>query len=306
MDSSILNQSQISSLLREFITDEELAEYEAQNEQGAVWERSEEFMVGLSKIPNAKLKLAIWKFTYEYTENWESIASTVKNTRGACKEISENVFINKILSYVLTIGNILNGGTPKGQADGFSLDILTKLNSIKDVNNKTLMQYVCSMVFKDDEVKESIKKKFPCLGESAKISMNETQSSLNKLKKEIKEQNENVQKLTNNDAFTIKAASLIDRYTTEVADLEKEFTENLKSIQDTILFYGYTTTDSKYKSPEEFFTLMNDFLNEVDKSLPKTEPKKVFNRKYEVGKKIIENANVMDDLLKQLKSRSNV
>ena len=40
-----------------------------------------------------------------------------------------------MLGYTLGIGNVLNGGTPKGQADGFELAVLGKLNSMKDNQN---------------------------------------------------------------------------------------------------------------------------------------------------------------------------
>jgi hypothetical protein len=48
----------------------------------------------------------------------------------------------QIVGYTLTIGNILNGGTPKGQADGFDLPVLGKLVSTKDNTNQTLLQFI--------------------------------------------------------------------------------------------------------------------------------------------------------------------
>jgi outer membrane murein-binding lipoprotein Lpp len=306
MDSTILNHAQVSSLLREFITDEEIAEYEAQNEKGTIWEKQEEFIVALSKIESSKIKLSIWKFTYEYQENYEGIITVVKVTKSACKEIKENVYINKIFSYVLAIGNILNGGTTKGQADGFSLEILPKLNSIKDINNRNINQFICASIHKDDINIEGIKKQFTNLHEAAKVSFTETQGSLNRLKKELKEQTDNIQKLSNNkDLFCSKAKNLLEKYSKEVEELDKDYKENVEFVQNTISFYGYTQNDSKFKNPEEFFNLINDFINEIDRNIPKPEPKKVFNRKHEVGKKILENSTNMDALLKELKSRPN-
>jgi len=40
-------------------------------------------------------------------------------------------------SAVLAVGNYLNGGTNRGQADGFDLETLTKLDTIKDVENSS-------------------------------------------------------------------------------------------------------------------------------------------------------------------------
>ena len=48
----------------------------------------------------------------------------------------------KILGQVLAIGNVLNGGTAKGQADGFDLPVFTKLTAMKDTSGKSLLEYI--------------------------------------------------------------------------------------------------------------------------------------------------------------------
>ena len=49
---------------------------------------------------------------------------------------------------VLEVGNVLNGGTPKGRADGFDMQVVKsgKLKSLKDNKGKTLLQYVCAQL----------------------------------------------------------------------------------------------------------------------------------------------------------------
>jgi len=308
MDITILSYNQITALVREFITDEELAEYEAQNEPGMQWEKAEEFMVALSKISFSKIKLTIWTFICEYQENYDNVLSAINVTNIAIKEIKNSQLITKILGYILSIGNVLNAGTTKGQADGFNLDIITKLNSVKDVNNKTLGNFICTVILKEDNSIETLKKNCLNITEASKISYAETQITLNKLKKDLKEHTNNMEKLKGcNDEFCAKTKKLIGEYSKDIEEIDKSYGEMMINVQNLITFYGYTQTDSKFKVPEEFFGLFNDFINEIDKSLPVTEPKKVFNRKYEVGKKIIENANThnMDALLSELKLRSN-
>lgn len=307
MDNNILSRSQINSLFREYITEEEIGEYESQNEPGAQWDKGEEFMMGLHKIPSSKLKLAVWGFTFEYTENSESLESTIKNIKGACEELQKNEILNKLLAYVLTIGNILNGGTPKGQADGFNLDILSKVNSIKDSSNKTMAQFICAKIKSEDENFCEVKKLFPYLNEAGKVSVSETQGNLNKLKKELKDNTTNLNKIsqTCEDEFVKICEELFSKYSKQVENLEKDLSENIKLFQETAAYFGYAPTEPKYKNPEEFFNLMNDFINDVEKSMPKAEPKKVFKGKHEVGKKIVDNSKNMDAILKELKSKSN-
>lgn len=139
--------------------------------------------------------------------------------------------------------------------------------------------------------------------EAGKNSLNETNSNLNKLKKDIKDQNANLAKIASlGDEFYKKAKGIYDKYGSEVESIEKELAENVKLFQSTATYFGYATTDAKYKNPEEFFALISAFLDDVDKFTPKTEPKKNFKAKHEMGKKVVNN---MDDVLKEIKSRSN-
>lgn len=52
----------------------------------------------------------------------------------------------------LTIGNVLNGGSDKGQADGFGMDVikLSKLTTLKDCQGNSLMQYICKQIVAED------------------------------------------------------------------------------------------------------------------------------------------------------------
>lgn len=205
---------------------------------------------------------------------------------------------------MLTIGNILNGGTQKGQADGFNLDILSKLNSIKDSTNKNLVQYICAKIKAEDENFDGIKKQFPGLSEAGKSNFNETNSNLNKLKKELKEQNENLKRISSiGDKFYDKSKEIYDNFASQVMVVERDLSENLKTFQQSAQYFCYSTTDSKYKNPEEFFSLISSFLDDIEKFTPKTEPKKNFKAKHDIGKKVVTN---MDQVLKEIKSRSNL
>ena len=51
--------------------------------------------------------------------------------------------VKSILALVLAIGNYMNGGTTRGQADGFGLEILPKLKDVKSKDNShNLLQFV--------------------------------------------------------------------------------------------------------------------------------------------------------------------
>jgi hypothetical protein len=47
------------------------------NEPNTVWEKPEEFMLNISKVQNAKIKLAVWNFKNDYQENYDIILNPV-------------------------------------------------------------------------------------------------------------------------------------------------------------------------------------------------------------------------------------
>ena len=58
-----------------------------------------------------------------------------------------------LLSMTLAVGNYLNGGTPKGQADGFEIEVLFdgKIADVKGSDGKTsLLKYIIDKIIADD------------------------------------------------------------------------------------------------------------------------------------------------------------
>jgi hypothetical protein len=302
MDETIIERSQISSLLREWIQESELLEYDANNEPGSKWEKPEEYLISLNKIPFAKLKLGVWNFTFEYQENFTLVKIALDSLHNATIEIRENLLIKKFLAYVITIGNILNGGTTKGQADGFAIDFLSKLNGVKDNKNTNLVQYICGLIKKEDENFDGMRKFLPNLESASKLSIEDIKKNIGLIKRDFNVESGNLNKLSSQkDEFVEKAEKIYSNYSTQIEDVEKKLEEYANDLQKTILFFGIDQKDSKYKNPVEFINLMNDFINEVDRSIPKSEPKKVFKGKHEVGKKI-ENNN-MKNILSEMKAK---
>jgi len=193
-----------------------------------------------------------------------------------------------ILSQILDIGNILNGGNnQKGQADGYNLDILKSIDKVKDTNNKSLLVTVCTKVKNVDESMENLKKKyFSNVNNASKSAIAEVNGALAKLKKEIKENLAILKEIsTLKDKFYVEAEKRLNKCNGLILDLEKDFNDNVKMVDEVIASFGIEAKDPKSKNPEEFFKLIDEFMDQVDKFTPKTEPKKI-KRKHDVGAKI--------------------
>lgn len=195
-----------------------------------------------------------------------------------------------IISYVLSIGNILNGNTPKGQADGFNLDILSNLSGIKDSSNKNLLQFICAKIKEQEETFDGFKKQFLSLPEAGKTKLADITKDLTKLKKALSDQNDMINKLESlKDDFYNKSKKIYEDNSKQVEILEQSLEINLKNYQSVCLYFGYSMTDPKYQKPEDFFSLISNFIDDVEKFTPKSEPKKNFKAKHDIGKKVIAN-----------------
>ena len=298
MNNSLLTPSNIESMKREFITEEELNEYKNNNDTNVVWDIGEAYLIGLYNIPFSKQKLTIWNFVLSFGE-LNSIVNKVLGFYGkACEEIKNSDFIKTIFSYILTVGNIMNGGSNQGQADGFNLDILPKLSSIKDNRNKTLLQYICTTM-KEQTGRDytNFKRNFENVKEAAMNIFNESQTILNTIKKGAKEASTAITAITIDDVFMKRAKDLVNKANTEIEKTAKKFEEVEKNCQALIKNFGYEEKDAKYNKIEEFFKLFNNFFEDVDRAMPKEELKKVYNRKHEVGTKIDEcRSSLMNEL----------
>lgn len=122
------------------------------------WDKGEEYFLQILKIKTLRQRLVVWQFKLEFPEKREIVLTTQKMFENAFSEIRNSVWYKRILGFILALGNILNGGNAqKGQADGFYLEALSKATTMKDINNRTIMQIICEKFKAEDEEFVNIK-----------------------------------------------------------------------------------------------------------------------------------------------------
>ncbi len=261
-------------------------------------------LINLKNIEYSREKLTLWSFIYDIEEHMEGLENQILSFKVTFEAIRGNENLKNIFSYILTIGNILNGGTIKGQADGFNLDILTKLNTMKDNSNKSILQIVCIKIKNDNENFGPMKKTFEKLEDSLKIPSNENKLAIDKFLKEAIANKALVEKISLGDEFCKLSAKTIDNYLNKLKILDETFKKSFEYAQKTVEFFGYPKSDAKYRKPDEFLQLINDFLGDLDRAIPLTEAKKAFKGAAEMGKKITDNKNPnMNSLLNGIKAK---
>jgi hypothetical protein len=303
-DQTLLNSEQVDGLLKILITKEELETYKNMGEDGN-WDKGEKYIIQINDIPNHKTKLNLWSLTNKCQEKLPGMTESLKYMIGACEEIKSNQHFKLILSITLGLGNILNGGTIRGQADGFALDLIKKLPGIKDNNGNSIITWICSKAHKIDPYFEGFKGKFPQLEKAMQFSIKETNQTLSDIKKIIS-QIEKFLKDLPEDKFKEKSEQNLSYFKEKVEKFEEDDKKNKETYKNLVKYYGYKDTDDICEKNEVFFKMLLDFFKEIDKSMPKLDVKKIISMQNRaIGKKVDQNV-LMNNLMSQLKQRVQV
>ncbi|XP_070833998.1 formin-2 isoform X2 [Chaetodon trifascialis] len=95
-------------------------------------DKPEQFLFQLSQIPNFSERVFCILFQSTFHECITSVLRKVEILQRVCKTLQSGECVLKVLGLVLAFGNFMNGGNrSRGQADGFTLDILPKLKDVK-------------------------------------------------------------------------------------------------------------------------------------------------------------------------------
>lgn len=95
-------------------------------------------------------RVTIMQFAESWPEDSRLPEMIYTKMNDAYIQIETNPVLLKMIGYSLAIGNILNGGGPKGQSDGYEWQVLGKIAGTKDNTNQTMMQYILKKMYKDD------------------------------------------------------------------------------------------------------------------------------------------------------------
>eukprot|EP00727_Mastigamoeba_balamuthi_P010351 m51a1_g5939 putative inverted formin-2 (1022) ;mRNA; f:111272-116339 len=128
----VLPQSDEMELLRGFAGDR------------AALGRAEQWFLCIGELPNAQKKVDALCFKRSFFTRAEDLQVQLAGYEMACKQVTENTNLCFVLKWILAIGNELNAGTEKGNAQGFRVDTLSKLQDLRSPvqGKKTLLSYV--------------------------------------------------------------------------------------------------------------------------------------------------------------------
>eukprot|EP01117_Protostelium_nocturnum_P018151 TRINITY_DN7527_c0_g1_i4.p1 TRINITY_DN7527_c0_g1~~TRINITY_DN7527_c0_g1_i4.p1 ORF type:complete len:458 (-),score=206.71 TRINITY_DN7527_c0_g1_i4:172-1545(-) len=240
---------------------------ETRNNLGAV----EKFFLSVRNIPRLKERLGCMNIKANLPMKILELKKDAKILGRASSEILQSQSIPSLLNIVLQLGNFVNGGTFRGSASGFKMEILPKLVELKSIKNSsmTFMNYMRGFI--DSKYPNTCKfvAEIPSIFQASKISFSALNADLKQAKEdissietELKWVLENESKLDSEDRFEEAFSQF---YVTTKEDLD----ETLIIMEESNIKYTELLKKFGEESsvlPEEFFGIWEKFATAFERA----------------------------------------
>jgi len=150
LDHSVLTPQRLTSLLNHFcpLPHEVTQLEECRRENSSVpFAPPERYMWHISRVPAFRARIECWTFICHFQERAAAAAAAMAEFQHVEDALLGSKALPKLLALILQVGNYLNGGTKRGRADGFDLETLDKLDSVKDNLSATGSRDVRHFIF---------------------------------------------------------------------------------------------------------------------------------------------------------------
>ncbi|KAL5021177.1 hypothetical protein ScPMuIL_000332 [Solemya velum] len=186
MDNSIMNREGIEKILSTMIpSDEEknkILDAQMSNPDIPLG-TAEQFLLTLSSITELHARLSLWIFKLDYEAIENEVAEPLMDLKKGIEDLLQNKTFKYILSVILTIGNFLNGAN----AQGFSIEYLSKVPEVKDtVHKHSLLHHLCTIIIEQFPESSDLYSEIGPLARCAKLDWDELCKKIDKLEGDCK------------------------------------------------------------------------------------------------------------------------
>ncbi|KAL9974844.1 hypothetical protein ACROYT_G011940 [Oculina patagonica] len=271
MDTSVLDMDGLKALydIRPRADEIELITKYQQENPNVLLDKPEEFLLQIHKMDHFAERLECWLYRNKFTETSTAIDRRLSAICEACSLLRTNEDVSFVLSIVLTLGNFMNGGTNRGQADGFQLSVLNKIKDVKTQDNETnLMKYIvqvyCDKRHGGERGDFNLPDPYSILA-AAQVSFKDIKAELAeakislatcKAKSEMVLGDDNSQQREPFGSFVNEYLQTGER---EVARLEKKVQGTVEDFKEVVDYYQYTG-EGEEVTPPLFFGIWGNFL----------------------------------------------
>jgi len=280
LDSEILNVESLELLINNLPDPESIAAFKAVKDNKPVsnYAEPENLLLAICNIPEFGNRLKCWMYSLQFENSLVVVDKPLEAIEKSLELLKQSEHFKTFLGVVLAVGNYLNGGTKKGQAEGFQVDIISKLEETKDNSKGTLMDYCIKKVLLKDENFEEIITELQLVGRAKEFSLDDikvqVESLVNNLK-DFKNRIKNVQgKLEKDDVFIVKMSNFFKNAKVTSDMIEKRYEKMQLDYKTLLKFFSYKDRDIPKTDTKTFFGTISQFLDAAKRSLEKIKKEK--------------------------------
>ncbi|EDO06397.1 formin homology 2 domain containing protein [Babesia bovis T2Bo] len=274
LNPEVLNAEATESLLTLLPTQEEITivqEYVKSGGDVNAVDRPEQFVAVISTIPLLKQRLECHQIALTFKEHFDEIEAPLSRIIKGCEDVMTNRSLNVLANVVLKIGNALNAGdSKKGNAEGFKPTTFAKLNEFRTTTKpvKTLMQYICDIVARNDESLLQIYDDLRSCEDCSKIDMAVLEGGLAKLKNDMQRVSNAVasaERLKDpGDEFVPIMRDFMNDAQPKVSSIQNHYTEVMLLFRETVNYMGYPAKEVDKVKVDELFRHIWGFVKSVE------------------------------------------
>ncbi|SNX82525.1 related to Diaphanous protein homolog 1 [Melanopsichium pennsylvanicum] len=228
--------------------------------------KADQFFKEMLGIPRLAERLGCTVYMRKFELDLEELKPDLRILKQAVDEMNASEKFRKVLHTVLTIGNVLNSSTFRGEAAGFQLGDLLKLKDTKPSSptpaTPSLLHYLVRVLNKQDKTLVGFLDDCSHVEAAARLSTQSIQQSITALVsgfEAVQEETAVLQRIgisSTSDRFLQTTADFIRLSKPQIKSLQLAGSTVQSNLNKLLTYFGEDPSNTK---PEDFFGLVSSF-----------------------------------------------
>lgn len=265
-DESKLSVDNLKSINKCLPTTEELELVRDYEGNVGALSKADQFFKEMLGIPRLSERLACMVYMRKFELDLEELKPDLRILKHAVDEVNGSAKFKSVLHTVLTIGNVLNSSTFRGEAAGFQLSDLLKLRETKPSQptpaTPTLLHYLVRVLNKGDKGLVGFLDDCSHVEAAARLSTQSVMQSISTLisgHEAVQQEMAVLQRIgisSQSDQFVETTAEFLRHSTPQIKALQLAGSTVQASLNKLLSYFG---EDPGQTRPEDFFGLVSSF-----------------------------------------------
>ncbi|XP_075387078.1 formin-1 isoform X1 [Tenrec ecaudatus] len=306
VDDSVVDLETLAALYENRAQEDELVKirkyYETSKEEELkLLDKPEQFLHELAQIPNFAERAQCIIFRSVFSESVTSLHRKVEILTRASKGLLHMKSVKDILALILAFGNYMNGGNrTRGQADGYSLEILPKLKDVKSRDTGiNLVDYVVKYYLRYYDQEAGTEKSVFPLPEpqdfflASQVKFEDLRKDLRKLKRQLEASEKQMMVVCKESPkeylqpFKDKLEEFFQKAKQEHQVEESHLEDAQKSFETTVGYFGMKPkSGEKEITPNYVFLVWYEFCSDF-KTIWKRESKNISQERLKMAQESV-------------------